>query len=130
MTTEIQFCRLVEDGIAEGLQNWFKIFINLYADLVESRTKTDLKSDLSDTEFRQIEAALREQRLHTIYTVLFYTDSFFSVASAIIELQKLTRYLRVGKVRCSHLYRLDRLFIVESAKPCEKAVERISPIPV
>ena len=50
---------------------------------------------MSNEEFKQIETALREQRLNTIYTVTFYIDSFFSVASAIIELQKLTRYLRV-----------------------------------
>jgi hypothetical protein len=82
----------VEDGIAEGLQNWFKIFINLYADLIN---KPNTKSSMSNEEFKQIEIALREQRLNTIYTVMFYIDSFFSVASAIIELQKFTRYLRV-----------------------------------
>ncbi|CAF3779416.1 unnamed protein product [Adineta steineri] len=80
----------LEDGIAEGLQNWFKIFINLYVELIDPRTKTVT----SNEEFQQIELALREQRLNTIYTVTFYIDSFFSVASAIIELQKLTRYLR------------------------------------
>jgi hypothetical protein len=81
----------VEDGIAEGLQNWFKILVNLYVELIENRTK----SIMTNEEFKQIEIALREQRLNTIYTVTFYIDSFFSVASAIIELQKLTRYLRV-----------------------------------
>jgi hypothetical protein len=83
----------VEDGIAEGLQNWFKLLINLYVELIQSRTKSEGK--LSNEEFQQIEIALREQRLNTIYTVTFYIDSFFNVASAIIELQKLTRYLRV-----------------------------------
>ncbi len=81
----------MEDGIAEGLQNWFKILVNLYVELIENRTK----SIMTNEEFKQIEIALREQRLNTIYTVTFYIDSFFSVASAIIELQKLTRYLRV-----------------------------------
>jgi len=84
----------VEDGIAEGLQNWFKILVNLYVELIENRTK----SIMTNEEFKQIEIALREQRLNTIYTVTFYIDSFFSVASAIIELQKLTRYLRVEKL--------------------------------
>jgi len=83
----------VEDGIAEGLQNWFKIFINLYVELIEPRTKSVINNN---EDFQQIETALREQRLNTIYTVTFYIDSFFSVASAIIELQKLTRYLRVS----------------------------------
>jgi len=83
---------LVEDGIAEGLQNWFKILINLYVELIN---KSNTKSLMSDEEFKQNEIALREQRLNTIYTVTFYIDSFFSVASAIIELQKFTRYLRV-----------------------------------
>ncbi|CAF4880374.1 unnamed protein product, partial [Rotaria magnacalcarata] len=83
-----------EDGIAEGLQNWFKILINLYVELIESRTKSQLKSAMTNEEFKQIEATIRDQRLNTIYTVAFYVDSFFSVASAIIELQKLTRYLR------------------------------------
>jgi hypothetical protein len=79
----------VEDGIAEGLQNWFKIFINLYVELIQS------KLSINDKESKQIDIDLREQRLHTIYTVSFYIDSFFSIASAIIELQKFTRYLRV-----------------------------------
>jgi hypothetical protein len=83
---------LVEDGIAEGLQNWFKILINLYVELIN---KSNTKSLMNDEEFKQNEIALREQRLNTIYTVTFYIDSFFSVASAIIELQKFTRYLRV-----------------------------------
>ncbi len=83
---------LVEDGIAEGLQNWFKILINLYVELIN---KPNTKSSMNNEEFKQIEIALREQRLNTIYTVMFYIDSFFSVASAIIELQKFTRYLRV-----------------------------------
>jgi leucyl-tRNA synthetase len=83
---------LVEDGIAEGLQNWFKILINLYVELIN---KSNIKSLMNDEEFKQNEIALREQRLNTIYTVTFYIDSFFSVASAIIELQKFTRYLRV-----------------------------------
>jgi hypothetical protein len=83
----------VEDGIAEGLQNWFKIFINLYVELIEPRTKSVINNN---EDVQQIEIALREQRLNTIYTVTFYIDSFFSVASAIIELQKLTRYLRVS----------------------------------
>ncbi len=83
----------MEDGIAEGLQNWFKIFINLYVELIEPRTKSVINNN---EDFQQIETALREQRLNTIYTVTFYIDSFFSVASAIIELQKLTRYLRVS----------------------------------
>jgi hypothetical protein len=82
----------VEDGIAEGLQNWFKILINLYVELIN---KPNTKSSMNNEEFKQIEIALREQRLNTIYTVMFYIDSFFSVASAIIELQKFTRYLRV-----------------------------------
>ncbi len=86
----------MEDGIAEGLQNWFKIFINLYVDLIDFRTKSNTKSPMTNEEFKQIEIALREQRLNTIYTVTFYIDSFFSVAAAIIELQKFTRYLRVG----------------------------------
>lgn len=85
----------MEDGIAEGLQNWFKIFINLYVELIENRTKSNTKSSITKEDFQKIEIALREQRLNTIYTVAFYIDSFFSVASAIIELQKLTRYLRV-----------------------------------
>ncbi|CAF0727570.1 unnamed protein product [Adineta ricciae] len=84
----------LEDGIAEGLQNWFKLFTYLYVDLIEPRTKSDTKSSINHEEFQQIEASLREQRLHTIYTVSFYIDSFFSIASAIIELQKLTRHLR------------------------------------
>ena len=79
----------MEDGIAGGLQNWFKIFINLYVELIQS------KFSINDKESKQIEIDLREQRLHTIYTVSFYIDSFFSIASAIIELQKFTRYLRV-----------------------------------
>ncbi len=83
----------MEDGIAEGLQNWFKIFINLYVELIEPRTKSVINNN---EDVQQIEIALREQRLNTIYTVTFYIDSFFSVASAIIELQKLTRYLRVS----------------------------------
>ncbi len=82
----------MEHGIAEGLQNWFKIFINLYVELI---TKPNTKSSVNNEEFKEIEHALREQRLNTIYTVTFYIDSFYSVASAIIELQKLTRYLRV-----------------------------------
>jgi len=85
----------VEDGIAEGLQNWFKILINLYVELIENPKKSNTKSSMTDEEFKQIEIALREQRLNTIYTVTFFIDSFFSVASAIIELQKFTRYLRV-----------------------------------
>ncbi|CAF2476800.1 unnamed protein product [Rotaria sp. Silwood2] len=84
----------LEDGIADGLQNWFKILINLYVELIESRTKSNIKSSMTNKEFKQIEIDLREQRLNTIYTVAFYIDSFFSVASAVIELQKLTRYLR------------------------------------
>ncbi len=83
----------MEDGIAEGLQNWFKIFINLYVELIEPRTKSVINNN---EDVQQIEIALREQRLNTIYTVTFYIDSFFSVASAIIELQKLTRHLRVS----------------------------------
>ena len=94
---------LVEDGIAEGLQNWFKLFTYLYVDLIEPRTKPDTKPSINHEEFQQIEASLREQRLHTIYTVSFYIDSFFSIASAIIELQKLTRHLRV---------RISALFVV------------------
>jgi len=86
----------VEDGIAEGLQNWFKILIHLYVELIENRTKSS--SIIPNEEFKQIEIALREQRLNAIYNVTFYIDSFFSVASAIIELQKLTRYLRVEKL--------------------------------
>lgn len=85
----------MEDGIAEGLQNWFKILVHLYVDLIENQTKSNTKSSMTDEEFKQIENALREQRLNTIYTVTFYIDSFFSIASAIIELQKFTRYLRV-----------------------------------
>jgi hypothetical protein len=85
----------VEDGIAEGLQNWFKILINLYVELIENPKKSNTKSSMTDEEFKQIEIALREQRLNTIYTVTFFIDSFFSVAAAIIELQKFTRYLRV-----------------------------------
>ncbi len=85
----------MEDGIAEGLQNWFKILINLYVELIENPKKSNTKSSMTDEEFKQIEIALREQRLNTIYTVTFFIDSFFSVASAIIELQKFTRYLRV-----------------------------------
>lgn len=88
-----EFCVLVEDGIADGLQNWFKLFINLYVDLAEPRKTSSTTSSKED--FQQIEKDLREQRLNTIYTVTFYIDSFFSMASAIIELQKLTRYLRV-----------------------------------
>lgn len=95
----------MEDGIAEGLQNWFKILTYLYVDLIEPQTKSDKKSSISNEEFQQIEMALREQRLNTIYTVAFYIDSFFSVASAIIELQKLTRYLRVNNER----YLIDRI---------------------
>lgn len=83
---------VVEDGVPEGLQNWFKTFINLYVELIK---KPVIKSPTSDGEFKEIELALREQRLNTIYNVTFYIDSFYSVASAIIELQKLTRYLRV-----------------------------------
>ncbi len=85
----------MEDGIAEGLQNWFKILINLYVELIENPKKSNTKSSMTDEEFKQIEIALREQRLNTIYTVTFFIDSFFSVAAAIIELQKFTRYLRV-----------------------------------
>ncbi|CAF0945736.1 unnamed protein product [Rotaria sordida] len=84
----------LEDGIVEGLQNWLKILIKLYVELIESQTKSNIKSSITNEEFKQIEIALRDQRLNTIYTVAFYIDSFFSVASAIIELQKLTRYLR------------------------------------
>ena len=83
---------VVEDGIAEGLQNWFKILINLYVELIN---RPEIKSSITNEEYRQIELTLREQRLNTIYNVTFYIDSFFSIASAIIELQKLTRYLRV-----------------------------------
>jgi hypothetical protein len=79
----------VEDGIAEGLQNWFKIFINLYVELLQ------LKLSINDEDLKNVQTDLRDQRLNTIYTVSFYIDSFFSVASAIIELQKFTRYLRV-----------------------------------
>lgn len=82
----------MEDGIAEGLQNWFKLLINLYVELIN---KPVIKSPTSDEEFKQIELALREQRLNTIYTVTFYIENFYSVASALVELQKLTRYLRV-----------------------------------
>ena len=85
----------VEDGIGEGLQNWFKIFTHLYVDLVVPRMKTDLKGSISSEDYAQVETSLREQRLNTIYTVQFFIDSFFSIASAIIELQKFTRYLRV-----------------------------------
>lgn len=84
---------VVEDGIAEGLQNWFKILINLYVELIN---RPEIKSSITNEEYRQIELTLREQRLNTIYNVTFYIDSFFSIASAIIELQKLTRYLRVN----------------------------------
>lgn len=86
----------MEDGIAEGLQNWFKLFINLYVDLIEPRKKPSIASQ----DFQEIEKDLREQRLNTIYTVTFYIDSFFSLASAIIELQKFTRYLRVEIIFC------------------------------
>ena len=72
------------------MQNWFKIFINLYVELIQSKSLL-----INNEEFKQIENDLREQRLNTIYTVSFYIDSLFSVASAIIELQKFTRYLRV-----------------------------------
>lgn len=87
---------LVEDGIAEGLQNWFKTLIHLYVELIEPQTKKDTQALLTDDAFIEGEKALREQRLNTIYTVSFYIDSFFSMASAIIELQKFTRYLRVS----------------------------------
>ncbi|UJR33520.1 hypothetical protein I4U23_020965 [Adineta vaga] len=113
-----------EDGIAEGLQNWFKIFIYLYVDLIESRTKLDSQSTLNNDEFKQIETSLREQRLHTIYTVSFYIDSFFSIASAIIELQKLTRYLRkvpANVKKQSNEYRqalCDLLVMMAPVIPC------------
>jgi hypothetical protein len=87
---------LVEDGIAEGLQNWLKVLTFLYVDLIEAKTKTDAPESISVELLSQTEQTLREQRLHTIYTVMFFIDSFFSIASAIVELQKFTRYLRVS----------------------------------
>ena len=88
---------LVEDGIAEGLQNWFKVLTYLYVDLIETRPKRSPPEASTEENFVELEKALREQRLNTIYTVQFYIDSFFSMASAIIELQKFTRYLRVRR---------------------------------
>jgi hypothetical protein len=89
----------VDDGIGEGLQNWLKMLTHLYVELIESRTKCHSKVTMTDAEITQTEANLREQRLNTIYTVTFYIDSFFSIASAIIELQKFTRSLRVEMIR-------------------------------
>lgn len=104
------FSYLVEDGIAEGLQNWFKILNHLYVDLIEPRKKNDAKVSMTKEEFAQAESALQEQRLNTIYTVSFYIDSFFSVASAIIELQKFTRYLRV-RTSISFWINQNRVFL-------------------
>lgn len=105
----------MEDGIGEGLINWFKTFTHLYVDLIEPRMKTDSKGSITSEDYIETEKALREQRLNTIYTVKFYIDSFFSIASAIIELQKFTRYLRVFIFRkkiekCDHYFVLFKIF--------------------
>ena len=117
----------MEDGIAEGLQNWFKILNHLYVDLIEPRRKNDAQVPMTDEEFNQAESALREQRLNTIYNVSFYIDSFFSVASAIIELQKFTRYLRVRKGAGGQFDRTVSSFSVsaESADACQTAIEGV-----
>ena len=118
----------MEDGIAEGLQNWFKILNHLYVDLIEPRKKNDAKVSMTEEEFAQAESALQEQRLNTIYTVSFYIDSFFSVASAIIELQKFTRYLRV-RTSISFWMNQNRFFSPpESAGICETTIEGICAI--
>lgn len=99
----------MEDGIAEGLQNWFKTLIYLYVDLIETRPKKSPQETSTDENFLQMEKSLREQRLNTIYTVLFYIDSFFSIASAIIELQKFTRYLRVRSMMITFVLLVKKL---------------------
>ncbi|CAF0940074.1 unnamed protein product [Didymodactylos carnosus] len=83
----------LEDGAPTGVRNWFRFFWSFFTQLRIHKQSIESTPSIDNKELEKIELAIREQRLNTIYSVNFFITSFFNIPSAIIEIQKLTKYL-------------------------------------